>query len=175
MNEQDELLYSSGYFKCERTHCRLSIEACLKRQVVNEDKGWAVHLACQGCPQGKKNRKKAEKKVRMTQEKQVKKCQRCGDKPTMHPNSKYCGSCLAKFPRDKPRTKRAPGERKPKIKDRGKAETRKPDIEGLEALMKLFCDYPKMLDEIRKLAKEETRPFEYQVIALLKEGLNSRK
>jgi hypothetical protein len=179
MGEQDDLLYSPGYFKCERTHCRLSIEACLKRQATNREKRWAVHIECDDCPQGweMKNQKIEKKEVsKPTQEQSVKMCQECGNKPTLHPHSTYCGSCLAKRSHaGRTRSKNAPGERKRRTRAKGKAKAKKPVEEGLDALMDLLCDHKQVLNRIRTVAEQETRPFEWQVVALLKEALKLRE
>jgi len=44
-----------------------------------------------------------------------------------------------------------------------------------QPLIEVFKEYEQVLEDVRKLAAEETRPFEYQIIAMLKDQLIARK
>jgi len=55
---KEEALKGPGYFYCEKTHCRLKIDVCLKRQVANLKRRRfepIPFLSCQNCSQGVEN------------------------------------------------------------------------------------------------------------------------
>lgn len=55
---KEEALKGPGYFYCEKTHCRLKIDVCLKRQMANLKRRRfepIPFLSCQQCPQGVEN------------------------------------------------------------------------------------------------------------------------
>ena len=58
MSQLDEILNGPEYFYCEREHCRLRIEVCLKRQKANRERRPFMPISffsCDGCDQGARN------------------------------------------------------------------------------------------------------------------------
>lgn len=116
-------------------------------------------------------------------EKKKKICAKCSEKPTLHPNSPYCSSCLQGMKRAKkkgPGTEKSakckgPEESKNKNQSNDKAETKKPSFGQVDNLVDEFEEYATLISEIQALAIKETRPFEWQVIHMLKCQLNNSK
>lgn len=100
----------------------------------------------------------------------------CG-KPTIRPNSKLCASCMGKLAH---KTKK-PAEKavKPaKTKTEGyepQKSTSSAQRQADEACSVDFREYASVLSEIEKLAKEEVRPINYQIIHMLKQQLEIKK
>ncbi len=104
-------------------------------------------------------------------------CKDCGEKPTISPRSPYCSSCMQKRATEARALKKAapekdkgpqarkkrgePGERaSPKAKEVPKAE--------INAVRVDFGGHPEVLTAIQKLAEEEMRPLDLQIIYILK-------
>jgi len=103
-------------------------------------------------------------------------CKVCAQKPTMHPNSPYCGGCLAKRANSsKRRSRSASVGNKNSNATRSMANLQKATMGEWQPLIEVFKEYEQVLEDVRKLAAEETRPFEYQIIAMLKDQLIARK
>lgn len=58
MTQLDEILKGPEYFYCEKEHCRLRIEVCLKRQKANQERRPFKSISfvnCEKCDQGARN------------------------------------------------------------------------------------------------------------------------
>jgi len=116
-------------------------------------------------------------------------CKDCGIRPTIQPNSPYCASCLAlKGKEARARKKQAsqgaskPGKEKQEAQaalktEKGPTQTiQEEEIVDSGANMELvlkFGKYGHLLKEIERLAEEEVRPVELQVIYMLKRYLSN--
>lgn len=118
-------------------------------------------------------------------------CEDCKEKPTLSPNCPLCPSCMAKrsnqgrSAKQEPKAKRPRG-RPPKMRptgnhgdcQKGTGATQsmpKPEKAAVGSNMALtieFGKYGHILKEIQKLAEEEVRPVELQVIYMLKNALS---
>jgi len=115
-------------------------------------------------------------------------CEKCSEKPSISKFSKYCSSCLNSFKTDK---EKAPGkpkrkkvsidkalpEKVPETPKREKASSgtakpekapRTPDT----AVRIEFGKYISVFKEVEKLADEEMRPVDMQIIYMLKKQLD---
>ena len=102
-------------------------------------------------------------------------CKECGEKPTISPGCPYCASCMA-VRSHKARPVKKKGPVKSKKKDtKDKAEPQKPQQDLNTALTIEFGKYVSVLNEIEKIAEEEVRSVNLQVIYILKNYLNSAK
>lgn len=187
MKREDEILdilNSPEFFNCERTRCRLRIAVCIKRQ---EAFSFPV---CEGCSQGAKNRTmpqpggdmsgnpKPEERVG------VRLCEDCQEKPTMSPGCPYCPSCMSrraqkarKLQGSSPKTPRREAQKglnKANLASRDKClpQPRESFTEADTALTVEFGKYPHVLREVERLAEEEMRPVDLQVIYMLKTCLD---
>jgi hypothetical protein len=55
MNLKSDLLSNPGFFHCDRSHCTLRVEICLKRQALYGNGLNYEFLICENCSQGKQN------------------------------------------------------------------------------------------------------------------------
>jgi len=99
-------------------------------------------------------------------------CEECGKNPTIQPNSLLCAGCLGKRAWKDKKTKNK-GPSKPKRQGIHKAE--KVQQCGNMELTIRFGKYASLLTEIEKIAEEEVRPPDLQVIYILKSYLNNAK
>lgn len=228
MTQLDEILKGPEYFYCEKEHCRLRIEVCLKRQKANQERRPFKSISfvnCEKCDQGARNqllktrvsmnpkRGKGERKLDcdhygvcldlaakkdwksfncescLSFEAEVKEvlkiaekdentriCEECGEKPTISPGNPYCASCMSKKSWEARRVKnKGPGEPKKKKTTKDKAQTEKPQQNRNTALTIEFSKHVSVLREVERLAEEEVRPVNLQVIYILKNYLNSTK
>lgn len=91
-------------------------------------------------------------------------CEICKEKPTIHPNSRYCASCMARRSHKKKTAKETPKRTSP-------AQPPRPDREL--SLTVNFGKHGDILEQIERLADEELRPVEMEIIYLLKQHLNA--
>jgi len=96
-------------------------------------------------------------------------CQDCGEKPTLSSNCPYCASCMAK----RANKKKASGQPKKKKIDQQRHKVEKPSPRAETALTIEFGKYASILEEVEKLAEDQMRPIDLQVIYILKTHLNS--
>jgi hypothetical protein len=109
----------------------------------------------------------------------VRLCKDCGEKPTISPKCPYCASCMRKKSiaarAEKAEKAQAankapePGKPKPAVNPQPLIET--PPRTGLAVVQVDFGGYPQIFEGLKKLAKEEIRPVELQIIYLLKSHL----
>ena len=111
------------------------------------------------------------KKVNTTQQ-NTRICRECNEKPTIHPNSALCASCLGQraWHPDKRRNTLAKRKNKEGIQDKPKPE--KSQERHDTALTIEFGKYASILRDIEKLAEQEVRPVDSQIIYILKKYLN---
>jgi len=109
-------------------------------------------------------------------------CEVCGVKPRLK-TVPYCGSCMAKRGAAKRAQEKALGgaqERKNKVgrprgRPRHKAEPEGPPPAQETALTVDFRKYPGLLNEVRKLADDEIRSPDQQVIYIVKSHFEARR
>jgi len=103
-------------------------------------------------------------------------CETCHERPVIHPNSPYCSICMNKkrWENSKAR-KKAPAKPKKKKTTPCKPQAEKPQQDRKTALTIEFGRHAPVLREVEKLAEEEMRPVDLQVIYILKQYLNSGK
>lgn len=94
------MLAGEDYFTCERTHCRLSIESCVKRQAqgvgIRALNGYLIPDQCRDCEQGKHNKeamKMASKKGTMKKASKKGTCENCERTDLVLPAGGLCGTC----------------------------------------------------------------------------------
>ena len=226
MSQADEILNGPEYFYCEREHCRLRIEVCLKRQKANQERRpfkSISFVSCEECDQGAKNqllktsvamnpkRGKGERKLdcdhygacldlaakkdwksfncesclsfeagikevpAMNEKKEnTRICEECGEKPTISPGAPFCPSCMAiRSHKARPVKKKGPVKSKKKDTTKDKAEPQKPQQDLNTALTIEFSKHVSVLREVEKLAEEEVRPVDLQVVYMLKKYISS--
>jgi len=108
-------------------------------------------------------------------------CEKCGNNPTIQPNSPFCASCLGKqawkdgkAKKKRPSKKKAPAslERKETTQGKGKHEAVIVDSERyVEVVFK--GKYGQVLKEVEKLAEEEIRTVDEQIIYIVKTYLSN--
>ena len=94
-------------------------------------------------------------------------CEEC-DKTTISPKHPLCASCMARRS-----NKKRPPKKKGDTQGKNKAE--KVQQRGNMELTIRFGKYASLLTEIEKMAEEEVRPPDLQVIYILKSYLNNAK
>ena len=198
--EKEELALNSGRFTCERMHAKISKTTCLSRQfaLVQGSKRF-LFPECGSCSQGKIIAKEQQNMIgdkkegatmqeqkkpgEETGEEKVKKCEECKERPPISKHSRLCAVCLQK------KAMKARAEKAEKAKKDKKplaAEKAKPAINPQplpKALPKTdltmvqvdFGGYAQIFDGVKKLAEEEIRPVELQIIYLLKSYLGRQK
>lgn len=142
--------------------------------------GWEDFYCPEDCPEFIETRPDSPivKEAPVQEKKEaVKLCETCKEKPVIHPNSKECASCMAKrahkakdkAPKEK-KTKKAPSKKQsPRTGVDAHIDRREAEEEPV--ILVHFDGYGEILEEIERLAKEETRTVELQVIHLLKRSL----
>jgi hypothetical protein len=152
------------------TECPL-YTACLNIAVEKDWRSWD----CESCPyyaSGNENRMKTVEKPENTGL-----CEKCGEKPKFG-RSPYCASCMARKSNEARKgktTKKSTKSRRGRKKaghSKDKAEKSPPG--GDEAALKIdFGKHAQILRQIERLAEEEIRSVESQVIYMLKTYLSS--
>ena len=145
-------------------------------------------IGCADCAQGAEIKaryndrmeaiKTAHKKLEQDGNKlpEKKSCTECGQKPTIHPNSPFCASCLAKRSRkNKRRSQSAPVKTKSKRTGQSMPKSQNRAVVEWQALAAVFQEHDQVLNKIGKLATEEVRPIEHQIVLMLRDQLKARK
>ena len=101
-------------------------------------------------------------------------CEICGEKPTITPKHKHCPHCMAEMSKQKAAENRPDGPEQ-KTGTKAKARPRKAPQGQDQALTIDFDRYVSILDEVKKLADEEMRPVEMQVIYMLRQYLDNQE
>jgi len=195
--EKGDVTHDSGYFNCEKLHAKIPKSTCFARQfALFRGSRSFLFPECGSCSQGKVIAKEHQnvlggekgksimpdqaKSGNEASESKARLCKDCGEKPTISPRSPYCSSCMQKravgaraLKKTAPgknkgpqaRKKRGePGERaSPKVKEEPKA--------GINAIRVDFGGHPEVLGATVKLAEEEMRPLDVQIIYMLKSYL----
>jgi len=124
---------------------------------------------CEKCPiyDGNKDMVNGEK----TENTRI--CDECNEKKTISPKHTLCSSCLGKKAWSNTKKGRKRPKKKRTIHD--KPEPKKPSPRADTSLTIQFGKYDSILRETEKLAEEEMRPVELQVIYMLKNFLDSKQ
>jgi len=135
---------------------------------------------CEGCPElqefkgkqtkgllGRESFPIGQQKEAPVQDKKPALCEECKTRPILSPGGRLCASCMAK------RSHKPKGEA-PKEKAKKTPPKQPPRTGVAEPVITIHFDgYGEILTEIERLAEEETRTLELQVIHLLKEQLHA--
>jgi hypothetical protein len=100
-------------------------------------------------------------------------CKDCGEKPPMSPHSPYCSSCMQKRAiKARIKSKKASkGEKGEGPAVRSTARRKETSKAGTVVMPVDFGRHREVLEAIVKLAEEEMRPLEVQIIYILKRYL----
>jgi hypothetical protein len=164
--------------------------ACLEIAAVGNWKDFH----CEGCPEllefdaapskdplGGSSFLVGQQKEPLMQDKKPVLCEECGVKPPMSVNGRLCASCMArrsnvnrsKKKTGKKKTKKAPPKPKSSPKPGIKEYMDRMETKVEEPVITVhFGEYKEILGQIKRLAGEETRSLELQIIHLLKRSLN---
>lgn len=144
-----------------------SYKACLDL-AAKED--WKT-FNCESCSFFKHEMK--EESTTPEKEESMRICEECGKNPTIQPSSPLCASCIGKKAwKNKKAKNEGSGEPKKK-KIKYKDEPQKPQ-KGLDTALTIeFGKHVSILREVEKLAEEEVRPVDLQVIYILKKYLKN--
>ena len=102
-------------------------------------------------------------------------CEKCGKKPTIQPNSPLCASCIGKQAwkdgkaKKRPPNKKVPASTKRKETTQGQGK-HKAEIGQPRAHFEVIFNekYSHILNKVQKLAEDEIRSFEEQIVYILK-------
>lgn len=128
---------------------------------------------CESCEHG--NQDHAKGAVATPKKENTRLCE-CG-KITLSPTCPYCPSCMAKRSNKDRSTKKEPKSKRPRGRSPGKRATDSPTGAPKKENTALTIDFGKyspILREVEKLAEEEMRPVDLQVVYILKHYLNQR-
>ena len=133
-------------------------------------KNWKA-FNCESCGSFRAGQVKNQKEP---ETENVKLCEDCGQKPTLHPNSTLCASCMAKRSHGQRKTKQKATE-KPKPANKGNHKhfpTKAPETANTAITIE-FGKHGSILKEVEKLADEEMRPLDLQILYILKNYLDN--
>jgi len=108
-----------------------------------------------------------------TAEQNTRICDGCHQRPTIHPNSRLCSSCLGKLAWHPDKRKHTLAKRKNKEGTQDKPGAEKSQKCRDTALTIEFGKYVSVLRDIEKLAEQEVRPVDSQIIYILKKYLDT--
>ena len=188
--EKGSVTLESRYFNCERMHAKIPKATCLARQFARvQGSRRFLFPECGDCSQGKVIAKEHQdmlggEKGKFTMPDQAKSgneaseskarlCKDCGEKPTISPRSPYCSSCMQKRAIEA----RIKNQKASKRTEKGGpaarpiAHPQETPKAGTAAIRIDFGRHREVLGAIVKLAEEEMRPFEIQIIYMLKSCL----
>lgn len=186
---QKTVLSGDDYFYCERAKCRLRLEICFKRQIMNTTVVKANKVLhydmCEKCEQGINNMKgnsanTTTSDVKTSEESVIRICKQCGEEPTISPKNPYGPRCLSRRSHKKTRSKTL----KTSIHKMTKSirpskivgHTRKKRQTGsANKFIEIdFSEHRDIFDQITLLSESEIRPLNCQVIYMLKEYLSKQ-
>lgn len=124
---------------------------------------------CGQCPlfPGQKQASQVEKKTE-----NIKTCKKCGENPTIHPNSPYCSGCLHDMRKAKQKAAAAEKKKSEGV-NRQKAENTQ---KTRDTAVKIdFGKYSYILKEIEKVADKEMRPLGLQIAYILQKYLKESR
>ena len=163
-------------------------EACLDLAAKRD---WKT-FNCESCEYGGRDR--GEGAVTTPKKENARLCEDCGEKPTISPKHKLCASCMAirssraRSAKKKPKTKGPGGS--PRKKRATKSPTEAPKKEktaqgvhkwdspgaGSDTALTIdFGRYSPILRAVEKIAEEELRTIDLQVVYILKHYLDERQ
>ena len=110
-------------------------------------------------------------------------CEKCGKNSTIQPNSPLCASCIGKqawkdgkAKKKRPPNKKTPGSLKRKEATQGKGKHKAEIGQPRPHFEVIFSEkYGQVLKEVEKLAEEEIRTVDEQIIFILKSYLKGVK
>ncbi|HUV59816.1 MAG TPA: hypothetical protein VMW09_06855 [Desulfatiglandales bacterium] len=102
-------------------------------------------------------------------------CEDCKEKPTISPNNPYCASCMAiRSHKKRPRNKKAAGSTKRKDTTQGQGKRNAEIGQPRADFEVVFSEkYSQVLKEVEKLAEEEIRSTEEQIVYIIKNYLSN--
>jgi hypothetical protein len=127
---------------------------------------------------------KRESMVGEERETNTKICSECQDRPTIHPNSSLCASCMAKKSKAKREAeaqgqagRRVNGELRGKPKKAILGQMAKPGTgnQDGQVVEVNFFKYPGLLEAVRKKADEDLRPVDLQILFIVKTYLKDEE
>ena len=180
----------SRYFDCLRLHAKIPKSTCLARQfsLVRGTRSF-LFPECGSCSQGKVIAQEHQNVIGGEKEKSLmvdqtksgneareggaRLCQDCGEKPPMSPHSPYCSSCMQKrATKARMKSKKASKREKEEAPAVGPGAHRKEAFRAGRVIMPVdFGRYREVLEAVVKLAEEEMRPLEIQIVFMLKSCL----
>ena len=99
-------------------------------------------------------------------------CEDCNKNKTISPKHSLCASCMARRSNKSRPKKKVPASPKRKETTQNKAIPEKPQQDHDTALTIEFGKYASVLSEIKKIAEEEVRSIDLQIIYILKRYLS---
>ena len=102
-------------------------------------------------------------------------CITCGLKPTISDSCPFCPSCMRKKSMESRKGKTAPVQARRKETKNDKHHAEKVPLSENSAVNIDFGRFPLILKQLQNLADEEIRPFDLQVIYILKHHLDAIK
>lgn len=131
---------------------------------ITANKNWKT-FNCEGCGYFKTGQKEGQQ-AQKVDDKML--CEKCGERPSMGKFSIYCSPCLNSF---KTAKKKGPKGSKKKKVTNDKAKSQKPKKTAATAITIDFGKYVSILHKIEKIADEEMRPVNMQIVYMLKKHL----
>jgi len=153
-------------------------ESCLDFAAIQN---WKF-MTCESCPFFKSEVKEMPTKPQKKENTRI--CSECGVNHTIQPSSPLCASCIGKqaWKDGKAKKKQLPKKKippSPKKRDitqgKGKHKAEKVQQRGNMELTIRFGKYASLLTEIEKMAFDQVRPPDLQVIYILKSYLLNKK
>ena len=188
--EKGNVTLESRYFNCEKMHAKIPRTTCFARQFAPvQGSRRFLFPECGDCSQGKIIAKEYQDMLSGEKEKSImpdqtksgneasedgaRLCKDCGEKPTMSPRSPYCSSCMQKRA-IKARMENQKASKRTKKEGatvRAIAHFQGTPKAGTAAIRIDFGKNREVLGAIVRLAEEEMRPLEVQIIYILKSYL----
>ena len=192
MDEIDEILKGPDFFKCEYFNTTMLKQRCVERQEKFKDLPGVNPLnpgtqylnetklsleKCVNCEQGEEIRVELMPGADNKHDgENTRICEECGENKTITPKHAVCSSCLGKRAWSKQNGARRTKKKalksiknKKETNDKDKAEKSLPHSDT--SLTIEFKEYVSILEDVKKLATEELRPVDLQIIYMLKKQL----
>lgn len=176
----------SRYFNCDRLHAKISFSTCLARKfaMARGTRGF-LFPDCAICSQGKVIAREHQNMIGGEKEKSImpdqtksgnearedgaRVCKDCGEKPPLG-NGLYCARCLQRRAiKSRMENKKAPKGKEGEKPAAGPIAHPKETFKaGATAIRIDFGLHREVLESVVKLAEEEMRPLDIQIIFMLK-------
>ena len=149
-------------------------ESCLDFAAIQNWKAFN----CESCDFYIDSLKKAP--AMTTKQENTRACSKCGERPTIQPNSPLCASCIGKQAwkdgkaKKRPPNKKVPASTKRKETTQGQGK-HKAEIGQPRAHFEVIFNekYSLVLDEVERLAEDQVRTTEEQIIYIIKTYLSN--